>query len=210
MRPETASSSLVAYEMLQARKAVWPGELHLQVCAELHGLSELSVVSFHRGASILDGRWYVTHAGLLGWQSPRDARNQHCLVKQLSDPRFRVAGSSRRRSINRLDSRGFVGYGDADPSNVSSLVRGRRDARCRNSSRQPRSAKSVRNRPCSVEELGSLSLDRFRMSIPSIEARTRFPATNGSNNGQPRLARPTLPSDSPAQPRSHAREGLRR
>jgi hypothetical protein len=73
---------------------------------------------------LLDGKCYVTHAGLL-----RIAQHNRCsgmrtaVDKTLSDPTscrwvFRATVYKSPRS------RGFVGYGDADPSNVSSLVHG--------------------------------------------------------------------------------------
>ena len=72
----------------------------------------------------LDRRWYVTHAGLL-----RLASRYQCSGIRVSPVRGLCEPASRRwvfkatvfRSSN---SRGFVGYGDADPSNVSPLVRG--------------------------------------------------------------------------------------
>src|SRR6476661_7198775 len=73
---------------------------------------------------LLDGRWYVTHSGLL-----RIAQRRRCLgmrttlQKDLSDP-----ATHRwifKATIDKTPgSKGFVGYGDADPSNVSPLVRG--------------------------------------------------------------------------------------
>jgi hypothetical protein len=73
---------------------------------------------------LLDGKWYVTHAGLL-----RVAQRNHCsgmttaVDKELSDP-----ASSRwvfRATVYKSPrSRGFVGYGDANPANVSALVHG--------------------------------------------------------------------------------------
>ena len=55
------------------------------------------------------------------------------------------------------DSAGFVGYGDADPSNVSALVRGAemRIAETRAVNRALRKAYGIGI--CSVEELGSRS-----------------------------------------------------
>jgi hypothetical protein len=72
----------------------------------------------------IDGKWYVTHAGLL-----RIALRQRCcgirtvLQDRQSDP---IAGRWIFKAIvyKSPRSRGFVGYGDADPSNVSSLVHG--------------------------------------------------------------------------------------
>jgi len=82
---------------------------------------QLSITAGH--LKLIDSNWYVTHAGLL-----RIAQRNRCsgmrtaVDKGLSDP-----ASSRwvfRATVYKSPrSRGFVGYGDADPSNVSSLVR---------------------------------------------------------------------------------------
>jgi hypothetical protein len=81
-------------------------------------------------------------------------------------------------------SKGFVGYGDADPSNVSSLVRGAelRIAETRAVNRALRKAYGIGL--CSVEELGAFSSQpRQAVSSPSNGS---YPS-NGSGNGQPRL-----------------------
>jgi hypothetical protein len=82
-------------------------------------------------------------------------------------------------------SKGFSGYGDADPSNVSSLVRGAemRVAETRAVNRALRKAYGIGL--CSVEELGSLSgsFSPAREPKPAVKQ----PPGNGSNNGQPRL-----------------------
>jgi hypothetical protein len=81
-------------------------------------------------------------------------------------------------------SRGFVGYGDADPSNISSVVRGAemRVAETRAVNRALRKAYGIGL--CSVEELGA------RPSVRTSSSATPLPA-NGSpspnGNGQPRL-----------------------
>ena len=84
-------------------------------------------------------------------------------------------------------SRGFVGYGDADPSNVSSLVHGAemRVAETRAVNRALRKAYGIGL--CSVEELGWAP----RSSAPQPPD-PRIHSTNGNNghqnqNGQPRL-----------------------
>ena len=132
----------------------------------------------------LDGRWYVTHAGLL-----RIARSKHCcgiksvLVSRVSDPSvsrwiFRATVYKSQRS------RGFVGYGDADRSNVSPLFLGclMRIAETRAVNRVLRKAYGIGL--CSVEELGSPP-----SSIPPLrEGKAVHPPNgNGSANGQPRL-----------------------
>ena len=104
--------------------------------------------------SCIDGRWYVTHGGLL-----RMALRARCvgirttLQERQSDPLasrwvFRATVFKSRRS------KGFVGYGDADPSNTSSLVRGAemRVAETRAVNRALRKAYGIGL--CSVEELG--------------------------------------------------------
>src|ERR1700686_5354947 len=73
---------------------------------------------------LLEGKWYVTHAGLL-----RIAHRNRCsgirttIEKDLSDP-ANCRWVFRATVYKSPRSRGFVGYGDADPSNVSSLVHG--------------------------------------------------------------------------------------
>jgi hypothetical protein len=130
-------------------------------------------------------RWYVTHAGLL-----RIAQRNRCsgmrtaVDKGLSDPTsnrwvFKATVYKSPRS------RGFVGYGDADPSNVSSLVHGAemRVAETRAVNRALRKAYGIGL--CSVEELGWAP--RSNTPGPAVQ---RTPSTNGNNghqNGQPRL-----------------------
>ena len=104
---------------------------------------------------LLDGRWYVTHSGLV-----RFARNSRCAgihvrpLLQCSDPACRrwifQATVFRSRTC-----RGFIGHGDADPSNVSSLVHGAemRVAETRAVNRALRKAYGIGI--CSVEEIGS-------------------------------------------------------
>ncbi|MGB2888865.1 MAG: hypothetical protein WBC04_14310 [Candidatus Acidiferrales bacterium] len=78
-------------------------------------------------------------------------------------------------------SKGFVGYGDADPSNVSPLVRGAgmRVAETRAVNRALRKAYGIGL--CSVEELGSF----FDPAAPAQSNGSR--GANCSINGQPRL-----------------------
>jgi hypothetical protein len=106
------------------------------------------------------------------------------LQPTLSDP---IAGRwvFKATVYTRNCPRGFVGYGDADPSNVSPLVRGAemRVAETRAVNRALRKAYGIGL--CSVEELGS-----FSASIPSLKAKqngSHPSGGNGSTNGQPRL-----------------------
>jgi len=134
---------------------------------------------------LLNGNWYVTHAGLL-----RIALRARCfgirtvLQERQSDPL--VGRWVFRATVYKSQcSRGFVGYGDADPSNVSSLVRGAemRVAETRAVNRALRKAYGIGL--CSVEELGYLS-SRAEPAAGKGSA-TPHSKGNGSGNGQPRL-----------------------
>jgi len=103
----------------------------------------------------LDGRWYVSHSGLL-----RLARRKRCAGIHVEPvPEFSDPGVSRwvfKATVYKSQScRGFVGYGDADASNVAQLVRGAemRVAETRAVNRALRKAYGIGI--CSVEELGS-------------------------------------------------------
>jgi len=147
---------------------------------ESHGLSVAA-----GDLQFLDGRWYVTHSGLL-----RVAQRRRChairtsLQKDVSDP-IVSRWVFKATVYKTLSSRGFVGYGDADPSNVSSLVRGAemRVAETRAVNRALRKAYGIGL--CSVEELGTFSSPARSSAIPSSSNGSR--SSNGSNNGHPRL-----------------------
>jgi hypothetical protein len=134
---------------------------------------------------LLDGRWYVTHAGLL-----RIAQRNRCsgmrttVDKGLSDP-VSCRWVFKATVYKSPRCRGFVGYGDADPSNVSSLVHGAemRVAETRAVNRALRKAYGIGL--CSVEELGWAP--RSKSSGSSVEFKPPSNGNNGHQNGQPRL-----------------------
>src|ERR1039457_7153636 len=155
----------------------------------LRGLKELTseyLLSIASGdLLLLDGRWYVTHNGLLGL-----ARRNRCAginvrpVPTFSDPSVQ-RWAFEATVYKSKTCKGFVGYGDADPSNVSSLVRGAemRVAETRAVNRALRKAYGIGL--CSVEELGWAP----RSNAPALPDQ-RKASTNGNNghqNGQPRL-----------------------
>ncbi|HXC61192.1 MAG TPA: hypothetical protein VNV63_00835 [Nitrospiria bacterium] len=134
---------------------------------------------------LLDGRWYVTHAGLLGLSCRKKCLGiKATLQKALSDP---VGNRWVFKAIvyTTPGSKGFVGYGDADPSNTSSLVRGceMRVAETRAVNRALRKAYGIGL--CSVEELGYLT--SRPEPAPRNGTQSNHPNGNGSGNGQPRL-----------------------
>ena len=103
----------------------------------------------------LDERWYVSHAGLLRIAQRRKCSgiNVECLG-EFSDPAAK-RWAFRATVFKSGDCRGFVGYGDADPSNVSPLVHGAemRVAETRAVNRALRKAYGIGI--CSIEEIGS-------------------------------------------------------
>jgi hypothetical protein len=134
----------------------------------------------------LEGKWYVTHIGLL-----RLAQRKSCtgilveLVRDFSNP----AGSCwifRATVYKNQNCNGFVGYGDADPSNVSPLVHGAemRVAETRAVNRALRKAYGIGI--CSVEEIGS-----FAGPIEPTNELKKIPPqsapANGKSSGTPRV-----------------------
>ena len=154
----------------------------LHTLAELTNAYRISVAAGH--LQLLDGRWYITHSGLIQLAFRRRCGGiKTTLAERLSDP-----AASRwvfKATVYKSSgSKGFVGYGDADPSNVSTLMHGAemRIAETRAVNRALRKAYGIGL--CSIEELGSSS----RNSGPETDREPSVKHTsNGSNNGQPRL-----------------------
>ena len=106
---------------------------------------------------LLRGGWYVTHAGLIRLAKRCRCRGMQVQpVRQLSN-QVTSRYAFRATVYKSANCRGFVGYGDADPSNVSLRVRGAemRIAETRAVNRALRKAYGVGI--CSVEEIGSFS-----------------------------------------------------
>jgi len=130
---------------------------------------------------LLEGCWYVTHAGLL-----RLARRKRCSgirvqpVRDFCDPNHGRWVFEATVFTSR-DCKGFVGYGDADRSNVSSLVRGAelRMAETRAVNRALRKAYGIGL--CSVDEIGSVA----EQSQP--QARNLPPQPSNGNYGGPKV-----------------------
>jgi len=166
-------------------RATW-GELSKNAIHSLKNLTEEHGLLVAAGdLQLLEGRWYVTHAGLLRMSERRRCCGIRTLVERhLSDP---ACGRWVFKAIvyKTSGSKGFVGYGDADPSNVSSMVHGAemRVAETRAVNRALRKAYGIGL--CSVEELGYFSSP----AAPSGGKGTAASSANGngSHNGQPRL-----------------------
>jgi hypothetical protein len=178
-------NSQLVRSSLKIARAIWGG-LPKAKLDELSALVESHSLSVAMGdVRFLDQHWYVTHAGLL-----RLARRRRCVGIQVQQV-FESCDQSTGRWVFKATvykssgSKGFAGYGDADPSNVSSLVHGAemRVAETRAVNRALRKAYGIGL--CSVEELGSLSGSPG--PTRGYEQSTKPQSQNGSSNGQPRL-----------------------
>ena len=190
-----------------ARK-MWPGRICKSHVQALENLTVSYGMSLGAGdLQLLENRWYVTHSGLLSLAERKGCSGIRVQpIRSFCDP---VSNRWVFRAIvyKRSKSKGFVGFGDADPSNTSPLVRGAemRVAETRAVNRALRKAYGIGL--CSVEELGwssgpSRTHSRIRRHSNGHHG------SNGSNQRPTAAPRSTLPSDPPAQPRSDTREGL--
>jgi hypothetical protein len=130
----------------------------------------------------LGNSWYVTHTGLLAL-----ARRSRCAgihvrpVSSFCDPSAQ-RWAFKATVYKSKTCRGFVGYGDANPSNVSYLVQGAemRVAETRAVNRALRKAYGIGI--CSVEEIGS-SADPAPAALEPKKLPTRTIHGNGLSNG---------------------------
>ena len=136
---------------------------------------------------LLEGRWYITHSGLL-----RIAQRRRCLgietaiQGRMSDP-INNKWVIKATVFKSIVSRGFSSFGDADPSNIPTPMRGAemRIAETRAINRALRKAYGIGL--CSVEELGALSgTPKTTASLSSPNGNGSHPQ-NGSEHVTPRL-----------------------
>jgi hypothetical protein len=167
-------------ENLRLARQLLGRALPTQVVKPLKVLSNDFHFSLSNGElQFINSCWYVTHTGLV-----RLARRKKCrginveAVDSLCD-------SAANRFVLKAtvypskNSSGFVGYGDADPSNVSFLVHGAemRVAETRAVNRALRKAYGIGI--CSVEEIGSLD----RQLPPAPADAKKVPSTSNRSNG---------------------------
>jgi hypothetical protein len=173
-------------EISLARK-LWPKQIQLLQTRGLKILCDQYDLTLAAGdLLLLNGRWYITHTGLL-----RLAQRKHCTEMQVQAVSEFCNPESNRwvfkaTVYKSLGSRGFTGYGDANPSNVSPLVRGAemRVAETRAVNRALRKAYGIGL--CSVEELGWTSGESG--SPQRNHQNGSFSRSNGNgHSGPPRL-----------------------
>jgi hypothetical protein len=167
---------------LSNAKRLYPGlpKQQLTVLRDLTATLHLSI--FRSELLYFSGKWYVTHSGLL-----RIAHRRKCAgIDTAIEQHTTVASAGRwvfRATVHKSQSTSFVGYGDADPSNVSELVRGAemRVAETRAVNRALRKAYGIGI--CSVEEIGSFA----EPASSSRESKKLAPQPVNGNYGGPKV-----------------------
>jgi hypothetical protein len=174
------------YSNRRLARELWGEEIEQRHFRALRDLTERFGFSVARGEiQLLNRNWYVTHSGLLQLAY----RNRSSGIRVVPIREYCNSGANRwvfkATVYTRSSPKGFVGYGDADPSNVSLRVRGAemRVAETRAVNRALRKAYGIGI--CSVEELGYLSSPPERVQAKGIDS--RHSNGNGSCTGQPRL-----------------------
>jgi hypothetical protein len=166
-------------------KQRWGSAVTKTILEALRSYSEQFQLSLATGdLLLLENGWYVTNAGLT-----RLARRNRCAginvkpVQAFCDPTGRRWAFEATVYKSRA-CRGFVGYGDADPSNVSPLVHGAemRVAETRAVNRALRKAYGIGI--CSIEEIGSPAApsDTARVSVKLSPK-----SANGNGYGGPKV-----------------------
>jgi len=152
--------------------------------------TNLSAARSHSDTSFIDiqesellyfgGKWYVTHSGLL-----RIAHRRRCAgIDTTIEQNITQASVGRwvfKATVHKSLSTHFVGYGDADASNVSPLVHGAelRIAETRAVNRALRKAYGIG--VCSLEEIGAVA----EQSTPQV--RKLPPQPSNGNYGGPKV-----------------------
>ncbi|MFZ0801355.1 MAG: hypothetical protein WAN70_04250 [Terriglobales bacterium] len=178
----------LARRNLTSARQIW-GDLNPRFLQSLEAYSTEFRFSIVAGDLLyLDNGWYVTHTGLI-----RLAARRRCRGIQVQPiPEFSDAQSGRyafQATVYKSRTcRGFAGYGDADPSNVSPLVHGAelRVAETRAVNRALRKAYGIGI--CSVEEIGSFT----GQPISRPESRKQPQPANGNGNRGGRTIRDRL------------------
>ena len=181
MRPQP--QHVLTTENLKIAKKRWP-DLSRTTLQALKILTKANDLSIATGDLILlDASWYVTHTGLI-----RLAKRCHCSGMQVQPVRHLSDQANRRYAFRATvyksaRCRGFVGYGDADPSNVSPLVHGAemRVAETRAVNRALRKAYGIGI--CSVEEIGPFA----ELAQSSRDSKKLPPQPANGNYGGPKV-----------------------
>ena len=181
------ADQLIRGNLRQARSR-WKNQIGKVSFEQLKALTGQYGFSIAHGDVVwLERGWYVTHTGLI-----RLARRYRCAgIHAKPMPEFCSTHAQRwafeATVYKSRTCRGFVGYGDADPSNVSSVVRGAemRVAETRAVNRALRKAYGIGI--CSVEEIGSIPEPTY-----SAKESKKLPPQSANGIGGPPKVRDRL------------------
>lgn len=167
---------------LKFARSRWKSDLNQSALQLLKALTNRYQFSIAEGDLIwLERGWYATHTGLIRLASRNRCAGIHCkAVANFCDPQTQ-RWAFEATVYKTKACRGFVGYGDADPSNVSFLVHGAemRVAETRAVNRALRKAYGIGI--CSVEEIGAFP----EPSTSSPQSKKLPPQpTNGNYGGR--------------------------
>src|SRR5579872_989053 len=167
---------------LRFARSRWKSDLNQSAFQSLKTLTEQHQFSIAAGDLIwLECGWYATHTGLIRLASRNRCTGIHCKpVVSFCDPQTQ-RWAFEATVYKTKSCRGFVGYGDANPANVSFFVHGAemRIAETRAVNRALRKAYGIGI--CSVEEIGSLT----EPSTSSRESKKLPPQPANGNYGGP-------------------------
>jgi hypothetical protein len=176
--PRTHNTKLTR-QNLRIVKKLYPHvtDLQLLLLREVSRTQHLSIAA--GDMMMLDGRWYATHSGLL-----RLAQRKHCAgIKTELEANVSNPAHSHwvfKATVVTSQSQSFVGYGDANPANVSLLVQGAtlRIAETRAVNRAIRKAYAIGI--CSVEEISPFAEPP---QTPRESKKLPLQPTNGNYGG---------------------------
>jgi len=170
---------------LSAARRKWSTQMNRSTIQALRLLTEAYQFSVLGGdLLLLESGWYVTHTGLIRLAARKRCRGIH--VQPIAEFSDSINGryAFKATVYKSRTCQGFVGYGDADPANVSFLVHGAemRVAETRAVNRALRKAYGIGI--CSVEEIGSFA--EPTQSSPESKKLPPRPA-NGNGPGGPKV-----------------------
>ena len=158
----------------------------LSVLRDLTATLHLSIIKSE--ILYLGGKWYVSHSGLLRIAHRRRCAGIDTTIEQ-DTTQASVGRWVFKATVHKSPSTRFVGYGDADPSNVSPWSTG---LRC--GWPKPGLSTALYARPCSTQGLTASESARSRNSDP-LQSRQILPASRTSS-------RRNLPTGTAAAPKS--------
>ena len=169
---------------LSAARRKWSTQMNRSTIEALRLLSEAYQFSVLTGdLLLLESGWYVTHTGLIRLAARKRCRGIHAEpIAEFSDS-INGRYAFKATVYKSRTCQGFVGYGDADPSNVSFLIHGAemRVAETRAVNRALRKAYGIGI--CSVEEIGSFA----EPPQTSRESKKLPPQPANGNPGGPKV-----------------------